>query len=152
MNVNIDALFGTMKALADHTHPDFKALGVTKTDFEKLTGETQWLVQDKSAVINTFKSIIYGTTDALGLDRVILPPEMVAAAIATIVSGVNRMVAAHWISTEINTGKPITAPDGQDIGFNKVSVATLMHLVTEAVTHEAAKGAREKMKDKMSKN
>ena len=151
MNINTAAIFATMTGLADSTHPDFAAIGVTKADFDKTTGDTIWTVRDRLAVLNTFKAIIYSTTDALGLDRVVLPPEFVAGAICTVIAPVNRMAAAHWVSTEIKTGKPILSDDGEEVGFSKCTVSTLLHLVTEGATLESAQPSRQRMLEKMTK-
>lgn len=150
MNVNYAVIGSTLRAMADSTHPDFAALGITKAAFDKATGSTPWTLKDKTSVINTFKAVVYSTTDALGLERVTLSPEFTAAAIVAVVAPQNVAIAAHWVSQDIKTGKPIVTDLGEEIGFNKVSASQLNQLCFEAMSDEGAKGSRERMLQKMA--
>jgi hypothetical protein len=150
MNVNYAVIGSTLALMADSTHPDFSALGITKAAMDKATGDTPWTLNDKISVINTFKAVVYSATDALGLERVTLSPEFTAAAIVSLVHPRNVAVAAHWIAQDIKTGVPIVTDAGEEIGFNKTSVSMLVNLCQQAMTADGAEASRKAMLTKMA--
>lgn len=71
-------------------------LGLTKDDFDKITGELPWIGSDRNRVTQAFNSLMFGTIDALGLPRFQIPAEWIAACITVFVSPVNTHAACRF--------------------------------------------------------
>ena len=71
-------------------------LGVSKADWKKTTGNVPYMAADRSTVRRTLDAVIHGATDFVGLPRISVPAEYVAACIHMVVSPVNWQVACRW--------------------------------------------------------
>jgi len=65
------------------------SLGVTREDFKKLTSNLPWLASDRARMTQVFFSMMSSTQDVVGVQRIQLPAEYIAAGIALFVAPVN---------------------------------------------------------------
>ena len=115
------------------------SLGLTQTDFNKLTGEVPWLAVDRNKVSQTFHTLMNGTIDVLGIQRFEIPAEWIAANIAMYIAPINVHVACSFFSrtsTAEALGRGVTEP-------NPVSSAQLFALVVQLIASPEASSARE---------
>lgn len=75
------------------------ACGITIEDLKLITGQGYFVNSNRSRVEQVFKSLVYGTIDALGLPRFKIPAEYIAACIAFYVHPNNHHVACSWFQT-----------------------------------------------------
>lgn len=87
-----------MKVLAEGASAHIVGMGVSKSDFSRLTGATPWLAADRSGVRNTMDAVLFAAQDYLGLPRHEMSAEYVAAGITMFVHPVNRHAACNWFS------------------------------------------------------
>lgn len=89
---------GAMINLCKSTsHNVIEEIGLLYGDFEKVRGNEPWMSQDRNAVTKTLDALCYSTLYCLGLPKIELPAEYIAAVIATFCKPVNYMVACRWI-------------------------------------------------------
>ena len=63
-----------------------------------ISQDAPWTVQDRPQVERGMQALLVGALDLAGLDRIELPAEFVAAAIALAVKPCNQLVACVWMS------------------------------------------------------
>lgn len=103
-NCSYETAYGTMKAIADYGAADFDTLGITPEQFHMTYAPVMWQNTQRRAVTGCLDALLFGTTDKLGLPRISLPAEFIAAVIATFVAPCNRQVACHWMAEQRATG------------------------------------------------
>jgi len=109
MTFAFPAAIAALHTIAEKTHPDFHALGVTEKDHEVTIANVPWLREQKSAVTATIRAVLHGTTDILGLQPITMPTEMIGAVIASFVHPVNQLIACHWMAEEGQSGRSAQA-------------------------------------------
>ena len=90
-------------------------LGISKEDFDRLTGSVVWIGQDRSRVSQVLSSVMYGSLDAIGIPRFQLPAEYVAAVISIFVHPINVHAACRFIErppTAESIGRGVDSMDG----------------------------------------
>ncbi len=79
----------------------FEALGISKDDFELVTGDQSWIGIDRPRVTAVLNAVTHGTLDVLGLPRIEVPAEYRAACIACFVAPCNIHVACRWMESGV---------------------------------------------------
>ena len=95
--MQLKVALGSMNILAQSAHQGYlESIGITITDFQKLTSNVPWHGSDRARVSQTFKSLLYTTMDSLGVPRFQVPVEWIAANIAVFVAPINIQVACRF--------------------------------------------------------
>lgn len=153
-NLSIAVAFGVLSSIADYTSADFSTLGITIEDYNLLRRETQWKNTERTRVMRTMDALVFGTTDILGLDRISLPAEYLAAIVAAYVHPVNRLVMCHWLTAQqVSNG---SAADIAELGVTKAAVdqvttRQLFALVIQLTDSACASDARQKFEERINK-
>lgn len=131
-----------MKTIGDYTSADFDTLGITPEAF-KLTAENNiWMLPHRPVVEKTLEALLFGTTDLLGIGRIQIPAEMVAAVISFYVAPANRRTACRWLKERRMAGAP-----ADDLAAGRtvddVSEPQLFALVLQLCSHEPTQQARQ---------
>lgn len=84
-----------------------------------------WLGSDRATVRNTFDNLLFQSLDLIGLPRLVVPVEYVAAAIVAFVHPVNYMIACFWSESHGATADEL-ALDGE---YDKFSARMLFAVV-----------------------
>lgn len=98
--------------------------GMTPEDFKKLTGSAPWLGADRNRICQHFYGVLFGTTDAIGLDRFKLPAEWIAGGIAMFVHPTNLVAACKYFE---NNGTAESLMAGSEV--ESVTASRLLSLV-----------------------
>lgn len=96
--------YAAMKVVLDMMPADFDALGITRQDFELLTQKEHWVRPHMPKVMRTINSLLYGTLEVMGMPKITIPSEYVAAAVTIFIAPANRLPACVWLSQEHRTG------------------------------------------------
>lgn len=72
-------------------------VGISRDDFEKVSGETVWLGTDRNRVSQVLNNLLCGALDVIGVPRFQLPAEYIAAGIALFVAPVNSHAACRFM-------------------------------------------------------
>lgn len=92
--LSIEAALGAMRIVCGK---DFawlmQSFGITKEDYQLVTGSEPWLVNDRERVRRILQQLAAGTLDLIGIDRFELPAEYCAAIISVFVHPTNCMAA-----------------------------------------------------------
>ena len=86
--------------------------GIPKTVWSVALGSDIWLPQDRQNVRQVFDSLLFGTLDVLGLPRVELPAEYIAAFVCIFADPVNWQTACTWYQNA-NTIDALVVPEDQ---------------------------------------
>lgn len=153
-NLSIAVAIGVFQSIADYTSADFTTLGITIEDYNLVRRDTQWKNTERTRVMRTIDALVYGTTDVLGLDRISLPAEYLAAIVTAYVHPVNRLVVCHWLTAQqMSNG---SAADIAEIGNTKaavdqVTVRQLFALVLQLSDGAQASAARKSFEERINK-
>lgn len=95
--MTLDIALGAMRFVSNIGKEGFlDGIGVSKGDFDRLTGDTQWLSSDRNRMTAVLHSVINASVDAMGLPRFTLPAEYIAAGICIFVAPNNSFAACSW--------------------------------------------------------
>ena len=94
MKLRFDVAVGAMKLIASSGYQNiWESFGVSKADYEVVTGSGVWTVDQRGKVTDVLDSLIVGTMDISGGDRFEPPAEYIAAIVTCFVSGCNVRAA-----------------------------------------------------------
>lgn len=131
--LSLSAALGTMKIIRDYASADLDSLGIQPTDLETLVGNAPWTVNDRRRVLATLDALMFGSLDKMGLPRVSLPAEFVAAVISVFVHPLNRFVCASWISesgrTQSYAAQALASHPGEGAGIERVTTQQIIGLL-----------------------
>lgn len=96
--LSFEQAHAVMKVISDYTSADFETLGVTPEDYALAASQNLWLNQHRPRVERVMEALLYGTTDLLGIGRIELPAEYIAAVVSTFIAPGNRRTACTWLS------------------------------------------------------
>lgn len=99
--------FNIMEAIAEYTPAELATIGVPEEDAKLTFNGAVWHVDHRRRVENTLDALVFGTLDVMGLDRIRIPAEMIAAVVATFVGPGNRATACRWLASRKSTGAPV---------------------------------------------
>lgn len=133
INLRVSTAVGVLQLIRDGAiYGGIGSVGVTEGELRLVTGQTPWVGTDRAAVVRTLETFLHGSLDVLGLPRIRIPAEYVAAAICTIVNACNIQTACAWMQREASasTEALVTAAEvGGDI--EPVSAERLFALCQE---------------------
>lgn len=117
--MRLSVALGCMQAVKKGgANADLAALGMTAAEIELLTSDNVWMGTDRQTVMRCLESTIFGTADVLGLPRIEISAEFLAAHIYMYVSPVNYMAACSWSGRTASVDKsssrefdPVTASE-----------------------------------------
>lgn len=152
--LHTEAAIGTMKAIADYTSADFSVLGITEDDFQLTYAPAPWKREHRRRVTQTLDALLFGTLDQMGLPRIAVPAEYVAAVIATFVAPCNRMVSCLWLAEQRATGAramDLAAAGMEGAYVDPVSASQLFALVISLSDTDRSTEVRANFKSRMDK-
>lgn len=103
LNLNYEAAKAVMTSIAQYLEADFDQLGVSPDDFKLTYQPVIWRSEHRIRVIRTLEALMFGTAGMLGLARIKLPAEFIAAIVATFVAPCNRRLATMYLD-DVGTG------------------------------------------------
>lgn len=118
------------------------SVGVTPAELRLVTDPIPWVGTDRPSVVRAMESLLYGSLDVLGLPRIRVPAEYVAAVVCVCVSACNISLACSWMQREASasTDALVTAAElGGDI--EPVSAERLFALCCEIYETEGRTAA-----------
>lgn len=104
MNLSYETAAALLRNIDKYTAADFDALGINTEDFELLNSDMPWRRENLARVMRTFNAMIFGTLEIMGMQKIVVPSEYVAAVIVGVVGYGNMMTACIWLATERQTG------------------------------------------------
>ena len=120
---------GCMRDIANGATPsDLAGMGITETDYQKMTSFNSWQIADRVRVRSTIDALLGGSLDAAGMNRFELPVEYVAAVLRCFVKPVNMLKACKWMETSMQECE-VLARDGG--GTDPIRAPQLFALVCE---------------------
>lgn len=106
---------GAMRLVKEEGATDIvQKLGISPENLDKVKSDTPWKGTDREIVVRTLNALNHGTCDIVGIPRIALPAEYVAASIATHVHPVNTKIACNYME--------VTASAKEMAGSNQKSV------------------------------
>lgn len=101
-NLSLDVALASMDMIAEQgTSGMLEAMGISRDDFRKVTGRNAWSILDRQRMTSVLMSLIYLSTDRLGLPRFPLPAEYLSAGIAMFCSGPNVLPACIFLTPAV---------------------------------------------------
>lgn len=135
----------------EYTVGDFAALGINKQDFEKLNQDLPWRRDEIRTVMRTFNAIQYGVCEIMGVPKLTLPSEYVAATVAATVAPANQLICCIWLSAEHKTGAgaiEMSARGEQNPGYDHTSGEQLFAIVACLMDTEDSNEVRQRFREK----
>lgn len=141
VNLNYEAAKAVITQIANYLEADFDALGVSPDDFKITHQPVLWRAEQRIRVIRTLEALMFGSAGMLGLARLKLPAEFIAAIVATFVAPCNRKLACYYLEDVSTGGRAEDMAAG--ITTENVTAAQLFALVILLSQEEAATKARQ---------
>lgn len=104
MTLSLATARSVLRGIGDYTSADFDQLGINKEHFDLTCGARPWKRDHIPPVMRTLNALMFGTLEQLGMPKITIPAEYVAAIVATYVAPGNRMIACVWLAQEHRTG------------------------------------------------
>jgi len=145
--LNYEAAKAVLAGIANYLDADFDQLGISPIDFKLTYDPVIWRTEQRLRVVRTLEALLYGTTSMLGLSRLQLPAEYIAAIVATFVAPCNRKLACIYLA-DIGTGR--RAEDlAQGVSTEQVSPEQLFALVFLLSQNDAGTQARQQFAQRL---
>lgn len=154
MKLAYEAALATMSSIADYTSADFDTLGISYQDFNLVYGNTQWTRDQRRRVTQTLDALLFGTLDVIGLPRIAVPAEYVAAVISSFVAPANRQIACIWLAEQRATGPraiDLAAAGVEALHVDPVSASQLFALVILLSENDRSSEVRQSFAQRMDK-
>lgn len=103
-NLSFETAFALLRNIHEYTSADFDSLGINQQDFELIAAPVPWQRANIPRVMRTLNALLFGSLEILGMNKITVPSEYVAAVVSAIVAPANRMVACIWLAQERQTG------------------------------------------------
>ena len=92
---------GAMQLIKEEGAEDMLSkAGVSQDLFDKVKGDTPWKGSDRMEVSRCILALMHGICDIVGVPRIRLCAEYVAASIASFVHPVNTKLACNWVEVK----------------------------------------------------
>ena len=112
-------------------------LGLTKAAYEEVTSQTPWIGAQRQRARATLDTLCHATTDLIGLPRIEIPAEYVAAVIASFVHPVNIAVACSWMEGRLPAAQDlVVAGEPPPQGMDHLTAAQLFSMVCFILSDE----------------
>ncbi len=113
INAQLAVIKGAMFTLSrGAAYGSLASLNLLPEDLNLVKQDISWQNVERGQVTRTLEVLMHGTTDALGLPRIEIPAEYLAAAIIMFVHPSNILVACRWMEggfTSESMGNPSSA-------------------------------------------
>lgn len=152
MNLSAETAIGLLRNIDRYTAADYDALGINAQDFELVNDGMPWDFSNKHRVIATLNALIHGTVQILGLPKIVVPAEYIAALIVACVDPANRMLACTFIAGERQVGPGALEGSARASSTSQIdptSADQLFALVCLLSANEHANSARRAMQLKL---
>lgn len=149
MNLSVASAMALLRAIEQYTPADFDLLGITQEQFEMASQPAPWRRENLSIVMRTLNCILFGTLEVMGVPKIVVPSEYVAAHVVAIVNPANRMLACIWLAQERQTGVgalELAARQQQTSQYDPTSADHLFALVCLLSDTEEANFARDRFR------
>lgn len=136
-----------LKNIERYAPADYAALGITPAQFKIVAQPVLWDRDQLSVVMRTLTNMIFGSLTILGLPKITVPSEFIAAHIATLIAPENRIIACVWMSTERASGQgalELAARGATAQTMDPTNADNLFALVLELSNDDAASSARQR--------
>lgn len=153
MHLSVSTALATMRAIPEYLSADYDALGILPEDFNLVHGDSIWRSEHRVRVSRTLEGLLYGVTSMLGLGRLSVPAEYVAAIIATLVGPANRQTACIWLAEIGGTGaRSLDLAAAKAAGeVDVVGASQLFALVLELSSTDESNSVRQRFTDRLTK-
>lgn len=148
MTIRFNIAQGAVQALQrslDNAHY-VDAVDIGDHEWALVRQPTIWAVHDRMTVVKTLESFCHGVMDSLGLPRIELPAEYVAAVITTIVDPVNFQIACRWMER----GTTVSAESLVEGSIEPIRAQALMVFVIDLYNKEGSAQRRSTMLRKLN--
>lgn len=143
---------GLLRSIEHYTPADFDTLGITEEQFELVASPIPWQRPQLNIVMRTMTSILFGTLEVMGVPKIVVPSEFVAAHIVATVHPANRMLACIWMAQERQTGVgalELAARQNTASNYDPTSADSLFALVCQLSDTDRANQARDNLRQKL---
>lgn len=103
-NLSFESAYALLKRIDQYVAADFDALGITPQDFQLVANDAPWRRDNLNRVMRTMNALLFGTLEVMGMPKIVIPSEYLAAIITAVVAPANRMVCCVWMAQERQTG------------------------------------------------
>lgn len=151
-NLSYATAVSLLRNIERYTPADYEILGVTQEHFELLAQPQLWDLTQKAIVVRTLQALIFGTLNIMGISKIVVPAEFLAAHVATIIAPENRMLACVWLSAERSVGPSaleLSARQESPTTYDPASADHLFALVCQLSDHEENSFARARYKQRL---
>lgn len=151
-NLSVSTALALLRNIERYTPADFEILGVTQEHFELLAQPVLWDLSQRPIVVRTLSALVNGTLEVMGVPKIIVPAEFLAAHIATIIAPENRAIACVWLSQERSTGGAVmelAARQQTPAQYDPASADHLFALVCILSNHDESNLARQRYKSRL---
>lgn len=145
MNLSFTTAYALLKNIERYAPSDFDALGITPQQFQIVAQPVLWDRDQLLVVMRTITQMIYGSLTIMGLPKLVVPSEFIAAHIAALVAPENKIIACVWLSQERQTGHgalELAARGNTSATMDPTHADQLFALVSMLSDSDAASGAR----------
>lgn len=150
--LSVETALATMEIIADATSVDFQALGINDQDLKLVMGKQIWHASALPRVMRVLNALIFGTCTQMGLPKIVVPSEYVAAVIAVFVGGANMQGACIWLSQERQTGVSaleLAARRSEPTRLEPTNADQLFALVCKLLVHDKRAQVRDQFLKRM---
>ena len=124
------AVRGSLKMIKSYFGDRDKILiDVDPERYEIVTQKAPWLAPQRHVARSGLESLCHATVELLGLPRVEIPAEYVAAVIAVFVDPVNYMVACSWFEGQLPSANDMVTKDDPPAGMEHLKAHQLFGMV-----------------------
>jgi len=128
--VRLEVAFGAMSMLAAGTaSSNFSHMGMSDDDYDLFTGSGVWQRQDQGSIESISSNIITGVMDMVGIQRIEVSAEYIAAVIAMFVHPVNYFTACSWLAR--NYSNEDLASGNSQLSIERVTPGVVYALVEQ---------------------
>lgn len=132
MNPQLAVIKGAMFTLSrGAAYGSLQSLNLLPEDLALVEQDMSWQNVERNQVTRTLDILMHGTTDALGLPRIEIPAEYIAAAIVMFVHPCNLLVACRWMEAGYSTVDALGNPTSATSNTSVVSSQQLFALVLQ---------------------
>jgi hypothetical protein len=102
--------------------------GISQDLFDKVKGDTPWKGSDRVEVTRCLDALNHGCCDIVGVPRIALPAEYIAASIANFVHPVNVKLACNWCEVKASASE-MAGSNSKSVQHENISSDRLFSLV-----------------------
>ena len=143
LNVCLGVLRAIVSTREDNDGNELPIGHILDSDWILLTSAQPWIGSRRPRVTKLLDDLLQGSLELLGLPRITVSAEHIAAIVAFFVHPANFPVAASWMEREVRPAAhediAIATPEGE---MNRVESSQLLTLIYECYGHESFEAFR----------